>query len=159
MEREFRRQDFYTGLFLSAVSSGIIVESWRMPRILQGWPVYAGPGIVPGMLGLGLLVMALALTVRSVRGSGSPLEITPRDAWAYLSDTGTKRLALMLGLSALYCLLLGNGFPYWMTTGAYLLLVMAVFRAGPWWQMLVIAAATTAAISFTFGRIFAVPLP
>jgi putative tricarboxylic transport membrane protein len=159
MEREFRRQDFYTGLILSAVSLGVITESWRMPRTLQGWPAYAGPGVVPGMLGLGLLVMALALTVRSVRGAGSPLEIHQRDAWAYLSDTGTKRLGLMLGLSAFYCLFLGHGFPYWMTTGAYLLLVMVVFRAGPWWQILLIAASATGAITFTFGRIFAVPLP
>jgi hypothetical protein len=159
MEREFRRQDFYTGLILSAVSLGVIAQSWRMPRTLQGWPAYAGPGVVPGMLGLGLLVMAIALTVRSVRGSGRSLEITQRDAWAYLNDTGTKRLGLMLGLSVLYCLLLGHGFPYWMTTGAYLLLVMIVFRAGPWWQILCIAAAATGVITFTFGRIFAVPLP
>ena len=159
MEREFRRQDFYTGVILSAVSLGVIAESWRMPRTLQGWPAYAGPGVVPGMLGLGLLVMAIALTVRSVQGSGSSLEITQGDAWAYLSDTGTKRLGLMLGLSVLYCLCLGHGFPYWMTTGAYLLLVMVVFRAGPWWQILLIAAAATGAITFTFGRIFAVPLP
>jgi putative tricarboxylic transport membrane protein len=159
MQREFRRQDFYTGLILSAVSLGVIAQSWRMPRILQGWPAYAGPGVVPGMLGLGLLAMALALTLRSVRGSGPPLPIGRRDASAYLGQTGTRRLGVMLGLSALYGLGLGHGLPYWLTTGAYLIVVMAVFRAGPWWRILLISAAATAAISLVFGRIFAVPLP
>ncbi len=159
MEREFRRQDFYTGLILSAVSVGVVAESWRMPRTVQGWPAYAGPAVVPAMLGLGLLVMAFALTLRSVRGARSPLAIHRTDAWTYLTDTGTKRLGVMLGLSVLYCLSLGHGLPYWMTTAAYLLLVMVIFRAGPWWQILLIAAAATGAITFAFGRIFAVPLP
>jgi hypothetical protein len=159
MEREFRRQDFYSGLILIALSCGLIAESWRMPRTLQGWPAYAGPGVVPGMLGLGLLIMALALALRSVKASGEPLQIGPRDVRAYLGDPGTRRFGLMLGLSALYCLLLGHGFPYWLTTAAYLTLTMFVFRAGAWWHILLVSATATAAITFVFGRIFAVPLP
>ena len=159
MTSEFRRQDFYTGLILSAISLGVIVESWRMPRDLQGWPAYAGPGVVTGLLGLGLLIMALALTARSVRQRRSSLAIRGADVWAYLSDVGTRRLGLMFGLSAVYCLLLGRNIPYSITTGGYLVSVMLIFRAGPWWQILVISAGTTAAVAYVFNRIFAIPLP
>jgi hypothetical protein len=159
MGYEFRRQDFYTGLILCAVSLGIVAECWRMPRDLQGWPAYASPGVVTGLLGLGLFGMGLALTLRSVRRAGAALGLTGADIRAYLTDVGTRRLGLMLGLSVLYCLLLGRSLPYWLTTGAYLLAVMLVFRAGPWWRVLLISAASTAAVAYVFNRIFAIPLP
>lgn len=159
MVYEFRRQDFYTGLILCVVSLGVIVECWRMPRDLQGWPAYAGPGMVTGLLGLGLLGMGLALTVRSARRSGTPLEVTGSDVRAYLTDVGTRRLGLMLGLSVIYCSFLGRDIPYWLTTGGYLMAVMFAFRAGPWWQILLISAGSTAAVAYVFNRIFAIPLP
>jgi len=159
MPYPLRRQDFYTGLILSVISLGVIVECWRMPRDLQGWPAYAGPGVVTGLLGLGLLGMGLMLTLRSVRRSGAPLAITGADVRAYLTDTGTRRLGLMLSLSVLYCLLLGRDLPYWLTTGGYLIAVMAIFRAGPWWQILLISAGSSLAVAYVFNRIFAIPLP
>ena len=71
MEYAFRRQDFYTGVILCVVSLGIVAECWRMPRDLQGWPAYASPGVVTGLLGLGLFGMGLALTLRSARRTGT----------------------------------------------------------------------------------------
>jgi hypothetical protein len=159
MAYELRRQDFYTGLILSALSLGVIVESWRMPRDLQDWPAYAGPGMVTGILGFGLLIMGLVLTVRSVSRPGAPIGITGDDVQGYLTDIETRRLGLMFGLSVLYCLLLGRGIPYWLTTGGYLVVVMAVFRAGPWWQILLISMGTSLAVAYVFNRIFAIPLP
>ena len=159
MGYELRRQDFYTGLILCVVSLGIVAECWRMPRDLQGWPAYASPGVVTGLLGLGLFGMGLALLLRSVRGSGAALAITGTDIWDYLSDVGTRRLGLMLGLSVVYCALLGRSIPYWLTTGSYLLAIMFTFRAGPWWQILLISAGSTAAVAYVFSRIFAIPLP
>ncbi|RPI08622.1 MAG: tripartite tricarboxylate transporter TctB family protein [Zetaproteobacteria bacterium] len=159
MHDEFRRQDFYTGLILCVVSLGIVAECWRMPRDLQGWPAYASPGVVTGLLGLGLFGMGLALTLRSARRGGASLRIGRGDVRAYMADVGTRRLGLMLGLSVLYCLLLGRGLPYWLTTGVYLLAVMLTFRAGPWWRILLVSAATTATVAYVFSRVFAIPLP
>lgn len=159
MHSEFRRQDFYTGLVLVALSLVVILQSLRMPRELQGWPAYAGPGVVTSLLGLGLLGMALALVVRSMNRGGARLAIAAADVRAYLADVGTRRLGLMLGLSVVYLLALGRGLPYWLTTGAYLVAVMAVFRAAPWWQILVISVGSTAAVAYVFNHIFAIPLP
>lgn len=159
MHDEFRRQDFYTGLILCVVSLGIVAECWRMPRDLQGWPAYASPGVVTGLLGLGLFGMGLALTLRSARRVGAPLRIGRGDVRAYMTDVGTRRLGLMLGLSVVYCLLLGRGLPYWLTTGVYLLAVMLTFRAGPRWRILLISATTAATVAYVFSRVFAIPLP
>lgn len=159
MDYTFRRQDFYTGVIVCVVSLGIVAECWRMPRDLQGWPAYASPGVVTGLLGLGLFGMGLALTLRSVRRTGGPLAISGTDVRTYLTDAGTRRLVLMLGISVVYCLLLGRGIPYWLTTGGYLLAVMCVFRAGPLWQIVLISAASTAAVTYVFNRVFAIPLP
>ena len=159
MGYELRRQDFYAGLIFCVVSLGIVAECWRMPRDLQGWPAYAGPGVVTGLLGVGLFGMGLALTLRSVRRTGCALGITGADVRAYLADVGTRRLGLMLGCSVVYCLLLGRDLPYWLTTGGYLVAVMFVFQAGPWWQILLISAGSTAAVAYVFNRIFAIPLP
>jgi len=159
MEYELRRQDFYCGLVIVAVSLLVLVESWRMPRDLQGWPAYASPGVVTGLLGLGLLVMGAALTLRSVRRAGASLGIGRGDIRASLTDTGTRRLGLMLGLSLAYCLLLGRQIPYWLTTAGYLAVTMFIFRAAPWWQILLVSAGTAAGVAYVFGRVFAIPLP
>ena len=87
------------------------------------------------------------------------LAITGTDVRAYLFDVGTRRLGLMFGLSVVYCLLLGRNIPYWLTTGGYLVAVMFVFRAGPWWQILLISTGSTAAVAYVFNRVFAIPLP
>ena len=138
MPDELRRQDFYTGLILCAISLGVIFESWRMPRELLGWPAYAGPGMVTGLLGLGLLGLALTLLIRAWRRPGASLNISLAEVRKYLTD---------------------SRIPYAFTTGCYLILTMLLFRATAWWAILVISGVTTAAIAFVFNRIFLIPLP
>jgi Tripartite tricarboxylate transporter TctB family len=159
MPYELRRQDFYTGLILCAVSLGVIFESWRMPRELLGWPAYAGPGIVTGLLGLGLLGLAITLLIRAWRRPGAGLIISLVEVRNYLTDPRTLRLGIMCLLSAGYLLILGRGIPYAFTTVCYLILTMLLFRATAWWAILVISIVTTAAIAFVFNRIFLIPLP
>lgn len=156
---DFRRPDLWAGLILCAVSLGVIVESWRMPRNLQGWPAYAGPGMVTGLLGLGLLVMAVRLLVRAWLRSGSGPTIPWREANDYFASPETRRLGVMFLLCLGYLLALGRGIPYTLTTGAYLVVTMFLFRATSWWAVLLISGVATAAISLVFNRIFLIPLP
>ncbi len=156
---EFRRPDFYGGLILGAVSLGVIADSWRMPRDLQGWPPYAGPGTVTGLLALGLLGMAAALLIRAARRPGAALAMSPADVRGYLGDPRTWRLGIMILLSIGYLLLLGRQLPYYLTTGGYLAVTMFLFRAARWWAILLISGAATVAIAVVFNRIFLIPLP
>ncbi len=149
----------YAGLLLGAISLFVLVESWRMPRRLQEWPGYAGPGVVTGMLGLGLLGMALGLLIRAWRHSGAGLAIRMDEVQRYLRDPMTARLALAVVLCVGYLLALGRGIPYPLTTGAYLVVTMLLFRAASWWAILLTSALATAAITLVFNRIFLIPLP
>jgi hypothetical protein len=159
MEYEFRRQDFYAGLIIIGVSLFVMVESWRMPRHLQDWPAYAAPGMVTGILGLGLLIMGIILTFRSVRRQGLPLAFKGADIIAYLTDPKTRRLGLMFALSLIYCLFLGRRLPYFVVTTIYLALVMITFRGiGPI-KALIISLMVAIGVAVVFNRLFLVPLP
>jgi hypothetical protein len=159
MDYAFRRQDAIAGVILIAFSLFIIVESWRMPRDLLGFPAYAGPGMVTGLLGLGLLVMGLALLMRALRRPGARVAVSRAEIRAYLDHPQTRRLGLVLLISSAYLLSLGRGIPYYITTGAYLVLTMAVFRAAAWWVILLVSGLATAGLAIVFNVIFLVPLP
>jgi hypothetical protein len=162
---ELRRQDFYTGLIIIVIALSVMVESWRMPRHIQDWPLYAAPGMVTGLLGLGFLTMGIILTIRSTRREGAPLAFKRSDISAYLSDPKTHRLGLMFGLSLIYCLLLGRRIPYVVVTTIYLFTVMLVFRdTGPIkffaiFKLLIISLTTAIGVAVVFNRFFLVPLP
>jgi len=162
---ELRRQDFYTGLIIIVIGLLVMVESWRMPRHIQDWPVYAAPGMVTGFLGLGFLAMGIILTIRSTRREGAPLAFKRSDISAYLNDPKTHRLGLMFALSLIYCLLLGRRLPFVVVTTIYLFMVMWLFRGpGPIkffaiFKFLIISLATAMAVGIVFNRFFLVPLP
>lgn len=159
MDYPLRRQDICAAVLLIAFALFIIVGSWRMPREMLGFPAYAGPGVVTGLLGLGLLGMAVALLVRALRRPGKPVRIPRADVQAYFARPETRRLALVLLLCSAYLLSLGRGIPYYITTGGFLVLTMAVFRAASWWMIALVAGLATAGLAIVFHHIFLVPLP
>ncbi|HEX5681205.1 MAG TPA: tripartite tricarboxylate transporter TctB family protein [Desulfobacterales bacterium] len=155
----FRRQDIYAGLILIVLALFVIVESWRMPREFLGFPAYAGPGIVTGLLGIGLLGMAVTLLVRACRRPGAGVAISRADIRSYLANSQTRRFGLVLLLCVAYLLALGRGIPYSITTGAYLLVTMAVFRAASWWMIALVSGLAATGLAVVFNKIFLVPLP
>lgn len=159
MEYPFRRQDIYAAVILILLALFVIVESWRMPREFLGFPGYAGPGIVTGLLGLGLLGMALTLLVRAWRRPGAGVAISRADIRSYLANPQTRRFGLVLLLCVAYLLSLGRGVPYYITTGAYLLVTMVVFRAASWWVIALVSGLAASGLAVIFNKIFLVPLP
>jgi hypothetical protein len=159
MEYPFRKQDIYAGGILIVLALFVIVESWRMPREFLGFPAYAGPGVVTGLLGLGLLGMAVTLLVRACRRPGAGVSISRAEVHAYLANPQSRRLGLVLLISSAYLLSLGRGIPYYITTGTYLITTMAVFRAAAWWVILLVSGLATAGLAIVFNMIFLVPLP
>ena len=159
MDYPFRRQDIFAGVILIVLALFVVVESWRMPREFLGFPAFAGPGIVTGLLGLGLLGMAVTLVVRACRRPGARVCISRADLQVYLADPQTRRLGLVLLLCVAYLLSLGRGIPYSITTGAYLFITMAVFRAASWWVIALVSGLATTGLAVVFNKIFLVPLP
>ncbi|HET6521170.1 MAG TPA: tripartite tricarboxylate transporter TctB family protein [Geminicoccaceae bacterium] len=165
------RADFITGLAFVALGLAVLVESLRMPRLenLNVNP-YTVPGLVPGILGLIILLLGAALTARAARAGGWRRG-DPRGGAlaAALREPAARRVALSALLTLAYAGGLVGRVPFWLATGLFVFAFTALFewpraatRAGRWRNLAVAAAlavATSAAVSWVFRYVFLVRLP
>ena len=116
------------GLIWIVFGAAVIYGSWTMDRLQSlGIPPSTAPGVVPGLLGIGIILFGLVLVLRR-EAAGAPAfaeaeGAAPAEAAPAESDFHWKRAAL----SAFLCLtyggaLLGSGVPYWLLTTAFLFL-------------------------------------
>ena len=142
----------------------VLVASWRMDRLanLQINP-WSAPGLMPGVLGLLMIVFGAALGLRALR----------RDASVVEGDGASlPRILLAAALCVGYAGgLLGRGLPFWLTSAAFLFVAILAFR----WldrdaespaslRKLALSSAAIAfgaslAIGLIFERVFLVRLP
>ena len=164
------KADFVTGLVLIALGIATVVASLRMPRFeeLEINP-YTAPGLVPGALGLVILILGAAVFVRAARAGGWRLTDRAAGRRSWWSDAGTRNLAL----AALLCLAYAAGMvgrvPFWLATFLFVAAFVALFE----WSLaqsrserlrrlafaLVFAALVSAAVTSVFREIFLVRLP
>lgn len=126
------KADLITGLVLIIFSLTIIEESWRMPRLEQlGVHPASVPGVVPGMLGVILLTLGAVLTVRSFKRGGHHLGIDRESVVRTLLLPGNLHLLITLVLSVGYSLFMIGNMPYWLATGIFVFLFIAIFEWRP----------------------------
>jgi hypothetical protein len=161
--------DFVTALALVALGLAVAIESLRMPRLenLNINP-YTAPGVVPGLLGVIILLLGAILLVRSARAGGWRLGgIAAAEGEA--APGGAGRVAATLAFALGYTLgLLGN-LPFWLATFVFVLLFIVLFEwaaaraAGRLPRMMIVALAqaaiTAAAVTWVFESLFYVRLP
>ncbi|MES2973649.1 MAG: tripartite tricarboxylate transporter TctB family protein [Pseudomonadota bacterium] len=113
------RSDLISGGIWVVIGVAISIGSWRMDRLeKQGVPGFAAPGLVPGILGVLIVLTALVIVVRSIRRGA----LTPQGA----GRTGSTTLA-GAALTLVLCLgfaggLVGHGLPFWAAASTYLFL-------------------------------------
>lgn len=161
------RADLVTGLVLAMLGIAVAVESWRMPRFTDvGSDVWTAPGLVPGMLGVALTLMALILVFRSVAVLARAEARPGSDA---VEAGGWGRVALAVGLCVGYGAGLVGRVPFWLATFVFAFAFIGIFgllepggRAA-WPRRLAVAAAVAAAaaivVPFVFETLFLVRLP
>lgn len=149
--RPSARADLAWSAFWLALGGLIVAESWRMDRLehLNVNP-YTVPGLVPGLLGAAIVVLAAGLLVRSLgRRDG---------AAAAGGDAAWGRFALAAVLFAVYALGLVSRLPYWLATLLFVAGFIALFQRRIVFA-LVVGACTSAAVTFLFQSVFLVRLP
>ena len=156
-----RRYDLWFAVLLVVFAAGVVGESWRMPRLEDlGVHPMSAPGLTPGLLGLVLLGLSLALLIRSVR--------QPRliEAAAADGEPGAAgRTLLTLGLTLAYAIGLVGRVPFWLATGLFVFAFVGIFgwdRGRPVRSLitaLVMAVVTAVAVTLLFERVFLVRLP
>lgn len=168
-----RRADLWFALLLTALAIVVLVESWRMPRLAHlGVHPMSAPGLTPGLIGLVLAGLGVALLVRSLREraaarvaarEGAP---PPTTAPAGADAGPTWRRALLaLALCLVYAPGLLGRLPFMVATGLFVFTFVATFsfeRARPWRTLggaAAMAVAVAVGVSLLFEQLFLVRLP
>jgi len=157
-----QRADFWFSIGLTAFAIAVTVESWRMPRLQElGVHPMSAPGLTPGLVGLILTFLGLALLIRSLRARR---RVTQAEAPA-VDPSAPRRLMLTLALCLVYALVLVGSLPFMWATGLFVFAFVAVFsfeRARPLRSLLsagAMALVVAVCVTLLFERVFLVRLP
>jgi hypothetical protein len=166
------RKDLRGALAWLAFGALIVIMSWRMDRMeSQGGTIYSSPGLLPGILGFALTLLAGLLVLRSLRRA--------REAGWNAGETNDTVLAparyfrLAAGMFFIYSLLLiGRGLPFWLGTALFVTAYVFVFRRaerladgtagstrGDAILAIICGVATAVVVTLLFEQLFYVRLP
>jgi len=169
-ESNMPRADFVIGILLLVFGIAITWNSLAMPRYEdQGGTFLDSPGIVPAMLGALIIVFATVLFLRSIVQKGYRLGINGATLAGVLRDVQTIRMIAVIALGVFYGLFLLRWIHFIAATAIFVFAFVMIFEyelKKPFaiqWKVplfaLVLAAATTAAVYFSFQYLFLVNLP
>lgn len=162
------RADFVSALVWVAFGAAVAIGGWRMDR-LENLHInkYEVPGLVPGLLGLAVMLLGIALALRAVRQGALRAEGAP----APTAPGGRTYMAVVLGAMLAYALVLvGHGIPFWLATWLFVAGFIFWFDRGRQQELgrstgrqallaLAYGAATSAIVTLAFQEIFYVRLP
>ncbi len=157
------RADLISGGLWVAIGAAIAAGSWRMDRLeSQGVEWFTAPGLLPGILGVMIVLTALLIIWRAMRRkSEAPADARP----GHLGRT-MLTLLLCLGFAAG---LVGHGLPFWIAASVYLFLHIFLLQlperraSGQVVRGFAVAASialgAAIAVSLVFQEVFLVRLP
>lgn len=160
--------DLLAGLLFAALGLAVLYGSWTMPRLEErGIHPLTVPGLVPGLLGLALLLCGGLLAAGAWRSGhlGTGLAALLALARAPAAARLAAALALILG----YTLVLVGWLPFWLATALFVFAFIACFEiwlapaTPPLGRTLAwaagVALVTGVAVVLVFERGFLVRLP
>ncbi len=156
----------------------VIALSWRMDRLeRQDINPYTVPGLLPGFLGLAVVLFGSLLLWRSWRRIKEAAEakpaaasLAPAPGAGDVEQVERRRIAIVLALCVGYAAgLMGHGLPFWLATSIFVAVAIGVLQfaeraaRGQRGRGLIFALATGlatgAATTFLFQDLFLVRLP
>jgi Tripartite tricarboxylate transporter TctB family len=121
------RQDLHDGVGWIALGVAVFVGSYTMDRLeRQDVNPYTVPGLLPGLLGLAMVVLGVIMFIRSLRRA----RLVPADAPASeLHREQRRRVWIVIGLCVGYgVVLVGHGIPFWLASSIYVTGSILVLR-------------------------------
>lgn len=168
-ERGLNRADRFMALFLLALGLAVVWGAWTMDRleIRQIHPASV-PGLVPGLLGIALVLCGGLLLARALRPGGIRAAEGP-EAAGWLTAPEAARLGTTVLLTLAYPLVLIGRMPFELATGLFVFAFIALFewdrsdtrrrRAVKLATALLQAILVAAIVSVVFEQLFLVRLP
>jgi hypothetical protein len=122
------RTDFLSALGWMALGIAILIGSITMDRLKnQDINPYTIPGLLPGLLGIAMIILGALLAARSWRPG-----LLASHAADDTSDRGTERkqLLLVLGLCVGFgVVLVGHGLPFWLAAAIFVTIAILSLQA------------------------------
>ena len=148
----------------------VLVGSVTMDRLeAQNINPVTAPGLLPGLLGIAMILLGSALGVRSWRRGALARAMAPAGAD---QREARRRVWIAIALCTGYgVVLVGHGIPFWLASTVYVAASILVFQrlsrdplerqlgAGAWVKALVIGACAALVTWLVFERVFLVRLP
>jgi hypothetical protein len=108
-----QRTDLLSAIGWMTLGMAILIGSVMMDRLEdQDINPYTIPGLLPGLLGIAMMILGALLALRSWR---APPSRPAKTVDPSTSQAGRKRLALVLGLCLAFGVgLVGHGLPFWL---------------------------------------------
>jgi hypothetical protein len=163
------RADLADAVVWMGLGVAILAGSLLMDRLEdQDVPGFAAPGLLPGLLGITLLLLGGIMLFRSVRAGG--LARGPAGPPGGLLGPAPGRAAGLIGLCVLFGGgLVGHGLPFWAAAAMFVTSAILFLRRGPGgeWRLgpramgfaLAIGLGAGLVITLLFQQIFLVRLP
>lgn len=164
------RADLHDALGWIALGVAILVGSLTMDRLEnQNINPYTVPGLLPGLLGLAMVILGSVLALRSWR-RGALSE--PRSPATPEQRAQRVRVAVVLALCLGYGVgLVGHGIPYWIASAVFVAATILVLQRmsadetrrhltpASWAKAIVIGVCAALVIQGVFQELFLVRLP
>lgn len=118
-----RRTDLADALGWLLLGTAIVAASLVMDRLeSQDVPPFAAPGLLPGLLGIGLLLGGGVLLARSLRHG-------PHGIAAAAPHEPRSRAALVIALCLLFGgVLVGHGLPFWLAAAVFVTVAILLLQ-------------------------------
>ena len=159
--RRRRSLDFFMGFAFAALGVFVALEGVEAlgDKYLKTVPAVTNPGIPTLVIGSLLALCGLSIGVIGLTGAGNPFAVAAKAIPETARTKGFRKGLVVIAEIAVYFFVLWNNAPFVVSTPIFLVAMMLTFKAGSWWKILLIAAATTALTYYVFARLAVVPLP
>lgn len=143
-------------VFLVVMLVAAVVYTVLALRYPLGELVDPGLGFLPTIVGVALCVATLKALLSNSQGSSELDEDEPGGSDDY--ESSPLYVGAFVAALVVYVLLLGT-FGQMIASIAVVLASLILYRARPWWQMVIFAVGMTAASYVVFDLLLGVPLP
>lgn len=152
--------DFASSIALGILSVYVILESLRI-HADAGEALYISPGLMPLILGCGLLACTIFLCIRSVKQAGLELNLSgmKKGAAGFVKSQVVLNSFLGLIIMGLYVFVMLERLHFIVATFIFLVAFMLFLKAGHIVKILILTVAVIALTYLVFQRGFGVLLP
>ncbi len=165
-----QRAGFWGGLAWTTLGTAVLVGAVRMDRLeRQDVNPYTVPGLLPGLLGIAMLVLGVLMALRAWRRGALALAAEPVTD---LQREERKRFWLVIALCLGYgVVLIGHGMPFWVASSIYVtssILILQRLSQDPqerqlgvrvWVKALAIGIISAVITQLVFQELFLVRMP